>query len=73
MAALPKNARIVGREREALTAKVMKQYANGVSIRSLADQYGRSYGFIHRLLSEAGATLRGRGGAGRKATTRRSR
>ncbi|MFO7401299.1 MAG: helix-turn-helix domain-containing protein, partial [Actinomycetales bacterium] len=26
---------------------------------------GRSYGFIHRILSESGVTLRGRGGATR--------
>ena len=32
---------------------------------SLAAATGRSYGFIHRILSENGVTLRGRGGATR--------
>ena len=73
MAALTKYARIVGREREALTAKVIKQYANGVSIRALANEYGRSYGFIHRVLSDGEVKLRGRGGSARKVTPRRSR
>ena len=31
----------------------------------IAAQTGRSYGFVHRVLSESGATLRGRGGATR--------
>ncbi|MBN9620404.1 MAG: transcriptional regulator, partial [Actinobacteria bacterium] len=35
----------------------------GASIRSLAAEHGRSYGFVHRLLVESGTTLRGRGGA----------
>ena len=32
---------------------------------SLAESTKRSYGFVHRLLSESGATLRSRGGANR--------
>ena len=35
------------------------------SIRALAQSTGRSYGFVHRMLSESGVTLRGRGGATR--------
>ncbi|MEV0391444.1 helix-turn-helix domain-containing protein [Nonomuraea sp. NPDC050643] len=31
--------------------------------RELALATGRSYGFVHRLLQEAGVTLRSRGGA----------
>ena len=42
-----------------------KRYAAGASIRDLAAASGRSYGFIHGLLCEAGVTLRGRGGATR--------
>ena len=37
------------------------------SIRSLATSTNRSYGFVHRLLSESGASLRSRGGANRNA------
>ena len=32
---------------------------------ALAQSTGRSYGFVHRILSETGASLRGRGGATR--------
>ncbi len=62
MAALKKGRRIVGAERETLTDEVRRRYSNGASIRELATDTGRSYGFIHRLLVESGAELRGRGG-----------
>ncbi len=65
MAALKKGARITGAERTKLAADLRKQYDKGRSIRELADGSGRSYGFVHRVLSESGATLRGRGGATR--------
>jgi predicted transcriptional regulator len=65
MAVLPKGARITGAERSKLAAELKKQYAKGKSIRELADSHGRSYGFVHRVLSESGATLRRRGGATR--------
>ena len=58
-----KNKRIVGAPREKLATKVVKEYEKGKSIRALSEELGRSYGFVHRLLSESGATLRGRGGA----------
>jgi transposase len=38
-----------------------KKYEKGTSIRQLAESTGRSYGFIHRILSESGVTLRGPG------------
>jgi predicted transcriptional regulator len=65
MATLKKGARITGTERSKLAADLKKQYDKGKSIRELADSHGRSYGFVHRVLSESGATLRGRGGATR--------
>ncbi|MEV4115082.1 helix-turn-helix domain-containing protein [Nonomuraea sp. NPDC049695] len=37
-------------------------YQAGESIRALALSIGRSYGFIHALLEEAGAEIRHRGG-----------
>lgn len=58
-----KGARIVGPAREKLAAELEKGYRKGVSIRDLADKYGRSYGFVHRVLVEHGVQLRGRGGA----------
>jgi hypothetical protein len=65
MATLKKGARITGAERTKLAADLRKQYDKGRSIRELAAGSGRSYGFVHRVLSESGATLRGRGGATR--------
>jgi hypothetical protein len=62
---LAKGSRITGPERGTLTAQFAERYAAGESIRSLAAGAGRSYGFVHNLLTEAGASLRGRGGATR--------
>lgn len=67
MAQLKKGSRIVGAERDKLSTDLRKRYEKGESIRSLADSTGRSYGFVHRVLSDSGVTLRGRGGATRKA------
>jgi predicted transcriptional regulator len=65
MAVLKKGARITGPDRTKLAAELKKAYDKGKSIRELADVHGRSYGFVHRVLSESGVTLRGRGGATR--------
>ena len=65
MAVLKKGARITGSERTKLAGDLKKAYEKGTSIRELADRHGRSYGFIHRVLSESGVQLRGRGGATR--------
>jgi predicted transcriptional regulator len=62
---LKKGARITGADRNKLAADLRKQYDKGKSIRELAEAHGRSYGFVHRVLSESGVTLRGRGGATR--------
>lgn len=62
MAELKKGARITGPDRAKLTTEITTQYLNGASIRNLAQEHGRSYGFMHRLLSESGAPLRVRGG-----------
>jgi hypothetical protein len=65
VAELKKGSRITGSERDKLAADLRKKYEGGQSIRLLAESSGRSYGFVHRILSESGATLRGRGGATR--------
>lgn len=65
MADLRKGSRVTGSERERLAADLKRQYDEGASIRSLAESTGRSYGFVHRILSESGVNLRGRGGATR--------
>jgi len=65
VAELKKGSRITGDEREKLAGDLRQQYDSGKSIRELAEASGRSYGFVHRILSESGTTLRGRGGATR--------
>ena len=52
-------------ERDRLATDLRRKYDMGESIRDLASATGRSYGFVHRILSESGANLRGRGGATR--------
>ncbi|MGH3280036.1 MAG: helix-turn-helix domain-containing protein [Trebonia sp.] len=64
--ALRKGTRVAGEDRSKLAADLKSRYDAGESIRSLAAATGRSYGFIHRLLTESGVALRGRGGATRK-------
>lgn len=73
MAALQKGARITGTQRTKLAADLKKAYQKGESIRSLAEAHGRSYGFVHRVLSESDVKLRGRGGATTKAKPKRGR
>ncbi|NED97514.1 hypothetical protein G1H11_19640 [Phytoactinopolyspora alkaliphila] len=69
---LVKGARISGGQRDQLSTDLKKQYESGRSIRELASETGRSYGFVHRLLSESGVTLRGRGGATRGKARKKS-
>src|SRR3954463_16557585 len=64
---LGKGKRITGGDRSSLADELRKRYDGGESIRSLASSTDRSYGFVHRLLSESGASLRSRGGANRNA------
>ncbi len=65
MADLGKGRRVQGGERDKLSQDLKKKYVAGASIRELAESTGRSYGFVHRLLTESGVALRGRGGATR--------
>jgi Helix-turn-helix domain len=65
VAELKKGSRVTGTDRDDLTTTLRTKYDGGASIRELAAATGRSYGFIHRVLSESGAKLRGRGGATR--------
>ncbi|MFN8185066.1 MAG: helix-turn-helix domain-containing protein [Candidatus Nanopelagicales bacterium] len=62
MTAVKKGRRIIGTERQDLTVEVKGRYTRGESIREIAADTGRSYGFIHRLLVESETALRGRGG-----------
>ena len=65
VAELKKGSRVTGGERDRLASDLKRKYDSGESIRALAQSTGRSYGFVHRILSETGASLRGRGGATR--------
>lgn len=62
---LKKGTRVTGPDRNRLATDLRTRYDAGESIRALASATGRSYGFIHRILTETGVTLRGRGGATR--------
>jgi predicted transcriptional regulator len=63
---LKKGSRVTGDDRSSLAEDLKNKYERGESIRVLAESSGRSYGFVHRILSESGTTLRGRGGATRR-------
>ena len=70
---LRKGTRVTGTDRGKLATDLKKRYDAGESIRALAHATGRSYGFIHRILTETGVALRGRGGATQeRAASRRS-
>lgn len=60
-----KGARITGEDRTKLAGELTKKYSQGASIRALAEETGRSYGFVHRILTENEVALRSRGGATR--------
>lgn len=65
---LAKGARITGASRQALGAQLAERYQAGDSIRALALETGRSFGFVHGVIKESGVPLRGRGGATRRST-----
>ncbi|MFF2206230.1 helix-turn-helix domain-containing protein [Streptomyces sp. NPDC058145] len=56
---------IKGEPRLKLRVDLRRAYDKGASIRALAEGCGHSYGFVYRLLTEAGTTLRTRGGDNR--------
>lgn len=57
---IAKRARITGRARIELGSTVAVKYKNGMTIRAIAAETGRSYGAIHRLLREEGLPMRPR-------------
>ena len=64
--------RLTGPDRQALVARLAADYAAGASIRTLAETHGRSYGYVHKMLTrEAGVTLRPRGADSRSASAPR--
>ncbi len=53
--------------REQVVEELRRAYEGGASIRTLVARTGRSYGAVHAMLIEAGATMRSRGGPNRRA------
>jgi len=66
MTTVKKGVRLTGDDRAKMTKKVTALYREGRSIRDISTETGRSYGFVHRVLSESDLVLRGRGGATRR-------
>lgn len=60
--ALSKYEQITCGERDRLAKLLAKHYREGATIRDLAGQTGRSFGWVRDLLLEAGVELRSRGG-----------
>jgi DNA-binding NarL/FixJ family response regulator len=54
------------RRQPALTAEqraeIVRAYVNGWTVRAIAKHVGRSYGTVHRVLTEENVTMRGRSG-----------
>ncbi|GGS93725.1 MULTISPECIES: helix-turn-helix domain-containing protein [Streptomyces] len=64
---------ITGSARKELAETFTKEYREGRTIRSIAEAHGRSYGFVHSVLTEAGVPLRARGGDARTGTAQPTR
>lgn len=58
-----------GPKRETVGTALAQVYNEGASLRAISGHTGRSYGSVHRLLSEAGVTFRGRGGVRKRKGT----
>jgi transposase len=61
-----KGKRVTGNQREEMGRAALARYNEGASIRDIAEDSGRSIGFVRNLLIDAGVTFRGRGGATRR-------
>ncbi|MGW6772260.1 helix-turn-helix domain-containing protein [Streptomyces sp. NPDC055037] len=54
--------RLQPEQQNRVTSELRKKYDAGASIRALAEESGRSYGYVHRHLYASGVTFRPRGG-----------
>jgi hypothetical protein len=70
MTKLNKRVQLTNTRRSKLARDITARYVAGASIRDLADYYGRSYGFVHRVVFDSGTPLRNRGGSYRLAGAR---
>lgn len=53
--------RLTPQQTAALAEVLTQAYASGMSLRAIASDTGRSYGWVHRTLTDAGVELRPRG------------
>ncbi|MFF4448201.1 helix-turn-helix domain-containing protein [Streptomyces sp. NPDC001502] len=62
---VPKGTHLTGEDRVRFNLAVIAAYTDErqASIRQITEETGRSYGTIHRLLTDANVPLRGRGGS----------
>lgn len=60
MTKLNKRVQLTSTRRSKLARDITTRYAAGASIRDLADYYGRSYGFVHRIVFDSGTPLHNR-------------
>ena len=67
MTKLNKRVQLTSTRRSKLARDITARYAAGASIRDLADYYGRSYGFVHRIVFDSGTPLHNRGASYRLA------
>ncbi|MEU4098225.1 helix-turn-helix domain-containing protein [Streptomyces sp. NPDC026673] len=61
----PRARTLTGIARAQVAAELKTKYERGASIRALAGEADRSYGYIRRLLLAAGVVFRPRGGVKR--------
>jgi hypothetical protein len=59
---IEKRKRVSGKQRDEASLRIILAYEEGSSIRSIATEWGRSYGWVHRLLADGGVRFRPRGG-----------
>lgn len=55
---MPVRQKLAGQHREAVRTELARLYRGGMTIRVLMSKFGYSYGLTHKLLVEAGVTLR---------------
>ncbi|MER8002111.1 helix-turn-helix domain-containing protein [Streptomyces sp. NPDC095613] len=66
MTQVPRRKILKGKELANHQREVLKAHSDGYSIRAIADECGRSYGAIYKVLDDAGAKMRPRGGDTRR-------
>ena len=65
---IAKGKRVSGTFRDDVKHQFVDRYVSGASIRAIAEESGRSYGFVQKLLKEAGVEFRPRGGPRKRNT-----